>query len=70
MLIIGFISFVLIIGFISFMVCSWRRQGYRIVHTISISIQNRDYDCSVFTPESTLSAGEKYWSIGLCTKEN
>ena len=40
------------------MVCSRGRQDYRIVHTISISIQNRDYDCSEFTPESIVSAGE------------
>ena len=45
--------------FISFMVCSRRRQDYRIIYTISISIQNRDYDCSEFTPESIVSAGEK-----------
>ena len=41
------------------MVGSRRRQDYRIVHTISISIQNRDYDCSEFTPESIVSDGEK-----------
>ena len=45
--------------FISVMVCSRRRQDYRIVHTISISIQNRDYHCHEFTPESIVSAGEK-----------
>ena len=45
--------------FISFMVCSRRRQDHRIVHTISISIQNRDYDCSEFTPESIVSVGKK-----------
>ena len=54
----------LIVQLISFMVCSWRRQDYRIVHTISISIQNRDYDCSEFTPESIVSAVQKK-NIGL-----
>ena len=45
--------------FISFMVCSRNRQDYIIVQTISISIQNRDYDRSEFTPESIVSAGQK-----------
>ena len=44
---------------ISFTVCSRRRQDYRIVYTISISIQNLDFDCSEFTPESIVSTGEK-----------
>ena len=38
---------------------SSRRQDERIVHTISISIQNQDYDCSMFTLELIVSAGEK-----------
>ena len=42
-----------------FMVCSRRRQDYRIIHTIYISIQNQDYNCSEFTPESIVSGDEK-----------
>ena len=41
------------------MVCSRRRQDHRIVHSISISIQKRDYDSSKFTSESIVSASEK-----------
>ena len=44
---------------IGFMVCSRKRQDNRIVHTISISMQNRDYDCSEFPLESIVSAGKK-----------